>query len=107
MSRERVVLGVDIGGSSIKCCLFHSQTILQQATMDYVNGKEPDAVLSMVTEIVESWNHDGPIGIGFPGLVDGNQIIDAPNMGEEWIGFDLPNQLHRRLGTSISIINDA
>ena len=69
MSREHAVLGVDIGGSSIKCCLLNAQGILRHATLPYTNGKHPDAVLSMVNEIVESWNHDGPIGIGFPELL--------------------------------------
>ena len=107
MSREHAVLGVDIGGSSIKCCIMNPQGILRHATLPYTNGKHPDAVLDMVTEIVASWNHDGPIGIGFPGIVDGNHIVDAPNMGEGWEGYDLSNRLNERVGALISIINDA
>lgn len=107
MSREHAVLGVDIGGSSIKCCLLNAQGILRHATLPYTNGKHPDAVLSMVNEIVESWNHDGPIGIGFPGIVDGNHIVDAPNMGEGWEGFDFSKQLQQRTGANLAIINDA
>ena len=107
MSREHPVLGVDIGGSSIKCCLLNAQGILRHATLLYTNGKNPDAVLGMVNEIVESWNHDGPIGIGFPGIVDGNHIIDAPNMGEGWDGCAFPNRLHLRVDASVAIINDA
>ena len=107
MSRELEVLGVDIGGSSIKCCLLNAQGIIRHATLQYTNGKHPDAVLNMVNEIVESWDHDGPIGIGFPGIVDGNHIVDAPNMGEGWEGYDLSNRLNERVGALISIINDA
>lgn len=107
MSREHAVLGVDIGGSSIKCCLLNAGGIIQHATLQYTNGKHPDAVLSMVNEIVESWNHDGPIGIGFPGIVDGNHIVDAPNMGEGWEGFDFSKQLQQRTGANLAIINDA
>ena len=107
MSREHAVLGVDIGGSSIKCCLLNAQGIIQHATLQYTDGKAPNAVLKMVTEIVESWGHDGPIGIGFPGLIDGNQIVDAPNMGQGWEGYDLPHRLHQLLGAYVAIINDA
>ena len=107
MNREHAVLGIDIGGSSIKCCLLNAQGIIRHATLQYTNGKHPDAVLDMVTEIVESWDHDGPIGIGFPGIVDGNHIVDAPNMGEGWGGYDLPSRLNERVGALISIINDA
>ena len=107
MSREHAVLGIDIGGSSIKCCLLNAQGIIRHAALQYTNGKHPDAVLNMVNEIVESWDHDGPIGIGFPGIVDGNHIVDAPNMGEGWEGYDLSNRLNERVGALISIINDA
>ena len=107
MSRELEVLGVDVGGSSIKCCIMNAEGIVRHATLLYTNGKHPDAVLDMVTEIVESWDHDGPIGIGFPGIVDGNHIVDAPNMGEGWGGYDLPSRLNERVGALISIINDA
>ncbi len=107
MDREHSVLGIDIGGSSIKCCLLNAQGIIRHAALQYTNGKHPDAVLNMVNEIVESWDHDGPIGIGFPGIVDGNHIVDAPNMGEGWEGYDLSNRLNERVGALISIINDA
>jgi polyphosphate glucokinase len=107
VSREHAVLGVDIGGSSIKCCLLNAQGILRHATLPYTNGKHPDAILNMVTGIVESWDHVGPIGIGFPGIVDGNHIVDAPNMGDGWDGYAFANRLHQRLDASVAIINDA
>ena len=107
MSREHEVLGIDIGGSSIKCCLLNAGGIIRHATLQYTNGKHPDAVLKKVTEIVDSWGHDGPIGIGFPGIVDGNHIVDAPNMGEGWGGYDLSSRLNERVSALISIVNDA
>ena len=107
MSREHAVLGVDIGGSSIKCCLLNAQGIIRHTTLEYTNGKDPDAVLNMMTELIELWHHVGPIGIGFPGLVGGNRILDAPNMGEGWDGYDFSSRLNQRLGASVAIINDA
>ena len=107
MSREHAVLGVDIGGSSIKCCLLNAQGIARHVTLQYADGKDPDAVLNMMTEIVESWDYHGPIGIGFPGLVSGNHIIDAPNMGEGWEGCDFSKRLQQRIVATVTIINDA
>ncbi|MEC7180356.1 MAG: ROK family protein, partial [Candidatus Thermoplasmatota archaeon] len=107
MSREHEVLGVDIGGSSIKCCLLDAQGIIRHSTLQYASGKDPDAVLGIVAEIIESWDHVGPIGIGFPGLVSGNHIVDAPNMDDGWEGFDFSNRLNQRVGGSVTIINDA
>ena len=107
MSREHAVLGVDIGGSSIKCCILNAQGIARHAALHYTNGKDPDAVLKLVTEIIELWNHDGPIGIGFPGLVSANHIVDAPNMDEGWEGYDFSKRLNQRIGAPVAIINDA
>ena len=107
MSREHAVLGVDIGGSSIKCCLLNAQGIIQHATLQYTDGKAPNAVLKMVTEIVESWGHVGPIGIGFPGRVSGNQVVDAPNMDDGWSGYDFSKRLNQRIEATVAIINDA
>ena len=107
MSREHEVLGIDIGGSSIKCCLLDAQGIIRHSTLQYTSGKDPDAVLGIVAEIIESWDHVGPIGIGFPGLVSGNHIVDAPNMDDGWEGFDFSNRLNQRVGGSVTIINDA
>lgn len=107
MSQEQTVLGVDIGGSSIKFCLLNSNEIVQHATLGYENGRDPRAVVEMVNEIIQQWNVQGPIGIGFPGLVNGNRIIDAPNLGDEWADFDLSSQLMQSVKGQVSIINDA
>lgn len=107
LRQERVVLGVDIGGSSIKCCLLNAQEIVRHTTLQYEHGKDPKHVLEMISSILQSWNHDGPIGIGFPGLVVGNRIVDAPNLGSEWEDYDLPNNLELRFQNQVSIINDA
>ncbi len=107
MNQEQTVLGVDIGGSSIKFCLMNSEEIVRYTTMGYENGKDPHAVVGMVNEIVQQWNVQGPIGIGFPGIVNGNRIIDAPNLGDEWSDFDLPTLLTQSVNRQVSIINDA
>ena len=107
MSREPAVLGVDIGGSSIKCCLLNEQGIVRHVTLQYEIGKDPDTVLQMVNEIAELWNHDGSIGIGFPGRIDGHRIVDAPNMGKGWEGVNFSNQLQQRLSAPVAILNDA
>lgn len=107
LRQERVVLGVDIGGSSIKCCLLDAQEIVRHTTLQYKHGKDPEHVLEMIASILQSWKHEGPIGIGFPGRVVGNRIVDAPNLGSEWEDYDLPKNLMLRFQNQVSIINDA
>ena len=107
MDQEQPVLGVDIGGSSIKFCLFEKGRILADATKKYESGMSPSDVERMILEIVKEWAFEGDIGIGFPGIVDGTTIIDAPNLGPEWEGFDLVSLVLSWSRGRVRIINDA
>ena len=107
MVHEQPVLGVDIGGSSIKFCLFWNGRILADATKKYESGTSPSDVERMIFETVKDWKFGGHIGIGFPGIVDGTTIVDAPNLGQEWEGFDLVSQVMSWGRDRVKIINDA
>ena len=107
MNQEHPVLGVDIGGSSIKFCLLHDGQILANATKKYESGTSLSDVERMISEIVNDWEFEGNIGIGFPGLIDENTIIDAPNLGHDWEGCDLVAQVRGWSSEKVKIINDA
>ena len=107
MNQEQPVLGLDIGGSSIKFCLFQNERILADTTKKYESGTSPIDVERMISETVKDWKFEGDIGIGFPGIVDGTTIIDAPNLGQEWEGFDLVAQVMSWSNVQVKIINDA
>lgn len=107
MNQEQPVLGVDIGGSSIKFCLFQNGRMLADGTKKYESGTSPSDVERMIFEIVKELAFEGDIGVGFPGIVDGAMIIDAPNLGHEWEGFDLVAQIMGWSMGRVRIINDA
>ena len=104
MNLEQSVLGVDIGGSSIKFCLLDSGEIVSNERVEYSNGKEPPAIVQMIHEQCRKWSFDGSIGIGFPGKIAKNTIVDAPNLGKAWNGYNLIEDFTRR---KVGIINDA
>ena len=101
------ILGVDIGGSSIKFCILESERIRAHKTVEYVGGKDPHTVVEMITNQIRDWNHRGPVGIGFPGMVEKNIVLDAPNLGEDWESYDLIGHLQRSDRNEFRIINDA
>ena len=107
MDPKQPVLGVDIGGSSIKFCLFDSNRIVAHSTKEYVNGKTPDAIENIISEVIEDWKHIGGIGIGFPGLVEEGTIVDAPNLDSKWEGYNLSAQFSEKTGCRVLISNDA
>ena len=107
MNPKQPVLGVDIGGSSIKFCLFDSNRIVAHSTKEYVNGNTPDAIENIISEVIVDWKHTGGVGIGFPGLVDEGTIVDAPNLDSKWEGYNLSAQFSEKTGCRVLISNDA
>ena len=107
MGHEQPVLGIDIGGSSVKFCLLEAEEIVAQASKEYTDGKHPTSVLRLITEQMAEWNYSGTIGIGFPGMIENNIILDAPNLGQEWNGYNFPTELGNIVKEQIHIINDA
>jgi polyphosphate glucokinase len=45
-----------------------------------------------------------PVGLGFPGLVEGTTVLGAPNLGATWPGTDLASALKR---PELVLLNDA
>lgn len=107
MNPKQPVLGVDIGGSSIKFCLFDSNRIVAHSTKEYVNGKTPDEIENIISEVIVDWKHTGGVGIGFPGLVEEGTIVDAPNLDSKWEGYNLSAQFNGKAGGRVLITNDA
>ena len=87
---HRKLLGVDIGGSSIKFCLIdgRSKSILDTNTVPHTSGTSTDEIILEIMNQIEEWKFVGSLGIGFPGIVDKMVIVDAPNLGHSWNGFD-------------------
>ena len=83
-------LGVDIGGSSIKFCLIDgmSTSILDTNIIPHTSGTRTDAIILEIINQIEEWKFVGSLGLGFPGIVDKMVIVDAPNLGHSWNGFD-------------------
>jgi polyphosphate glucokinase len=107
LNPKQPVLGVDIGGSSIKFCLFDSNRIVAHSTKEYVNGKTPDEIENIISEVIVDWKHTGGVGIGFPGLVEEGTIVDAPNLDSKWEGYNLSAQFNGKTGGRVLITNDA
>ena len=104
------VLGIDIGGTSIK-----------SAVVDTVSGKlvservirptpvpsDPHAVFRTIHDVIDALNWSGPIGCGFPAVVLNGKTLTAANVDEGWIGFEALHALEAINRHPGSIINDA
>ena len=87
-----MAIGIDVGGSSIKCALvdlrtgafagerFSTPTPAQDSTETLLNALE--AVVSNVPG-------DHPVGLAFPSVIRGGTVRTAANLNKAWIGKSL------------------
>lgn len=103
-------LGIDIGGSGIKGApvdLATGKLLAERVRLETPQKASPAEVLEVVCQVARSFDTDGPIGVTFPGVVIRGTLHTAANMGDAWIGLDLPKELRRRLRRPVVAMNDA
>lgn len=67
----------------------------------------PEAMADAVTGLVESFDYFGPIGIGFPAVVQDGRIHTAVNIDETWIGKSARSIFGDATSREVRILNDA
>jgi len=106
-------LGIDVGGSGIKGALVDTtegKFISDRKRIPTPASKRPEEVLDVICEVVAHFDgYDGPLGIGFPAVVvDGvPRTPFTAHHVEGWVGLPVADQLSRRLGRAVTMLNDA
>ena len=102
-------LGVDIGGSSTKFCLIDKKdkSILKTLTVPHKDENGTEDICSKILHQMKRWEFEGSIGIGFPGIVKNQVIFDAPNLGNNWNGYDFRTYFTSHEIDVTSVLNDA
>lgn len=103
-------MGIDVGGSGFRIGVFDTVSgeligPLHQHPHGASTG--PADVLGAVREAIEGLQWNGPIGLGFPGAVEMNRAITAPNLGHEWVDVDVAKHLQAHHGGRFAMLNDA
>jgi glucokinase len=102
-------LGIDIGGTNIKLCAADKNgTVSWSASLPTPVGASVLAYVDAIVEAVAS-HAAAPqaVGVGVPGAVDNalGLVLFAPNLGLRMV--DIATPLATRLGTPVSLANDA
>ncbi len=104
------ILGIDIGGSGIK-----------GAPVDIKTGKltelrhriptpipaTPESVAIVIKHMVDHFNWNGPVGCGFPAVVQNGVVRTAANIDNLWIGCNAQELFTKTTGLPTMVINDA
>lgn len=107
---RKTVLGIDIGGSSIKAApvnLVSGQPAMSPRHIQLPEPSSPERICSEVGKILEHFDWSGPLGCGYPGVVKEGVVYSAANISRDWLGVDFEEMLHDLNCDSVKVINDA
>jgi polyphosphate glucokinase len=104
------VLGLDIGGSGIKGAMV--DTVKGDLTSDrhrieMPENAPPQLVAELVYKIIKFYEYSGPIGCGFPAIVQHGVAYSAANVNSNWVGTNINNLLTDISGQPVYTLNDA
>jgi polyphosphate glucokinase len=105
-----ITLAIDIGGSHLKAGLLAASGELttDRVRVETPNPAEPRAVVDALTKLSSQLGQFDRISIGFPGVVRGDLVLTAPNLGTKlWAGFPLAQVLGKALARPARMLNDA
>ncbi|MGW3077276.1 MULTISPECIES: polyphosphate--glucose phosphotransferase [unclassified Kitasatospora] len=104
------VFGVDIGGSGIKGApvdLARGVLVEERHKVLTPQPSAPEAVVAAVCEVVRHFDHHGPVGLTFPGVVVDGRTRTAANVDKGWIDLDAAGLFREALGMPATVLNDA
>jgi polyphosphate glucokinase len=106
----RVVLGIDVGGSSIKGGLVDIEAgqlrseLLSVATP---RPAAPEPVMQAVAQLAATLALTQAVGVAFPSVVQGGKARTAAHIDPSWIDVDGAALTARKLGRRAVFLNDA
>ncbi|MEU7892323.1 polyphosphate--glucose phosphotransferase [Nonomuraea sp. NPDC049152] len=99
------VLGIDIGGSGIKGApvdVKEGRLTAERLRIPTPQPAKPEGVAEVVSQIVEHFSWNGPVGVTFPGVVVDGVVRTAANVHHSWVGVDAS-----KLFGGARVLNDA
>lgn len=105
------VLGIDIGGSGIKGAIVDLKTgelTTERYRVDTPpRDRDTAEFFDAVARVVKHFSWDGPLGLGFPGVIRAQTITTAANLNKALIGACLAEEVEQRTGLAGWLVNDA
>ncbi len=103
-------LGIDIGGSAVKGAPVDTNTgrlLAERLKIETPEKLSPARLAATVAEIAAHFRWRGPIGVGYPGVIQGTRIRTAANLHPRFVGCDGVKLFARATGCRVALLNDA
>ncbi|HEY1725923.1 MAG TPA: ROK family protein [Steroidobacteraceae bacterium] len=105
-----ILLGLDVGGSSIKAAMVDTGRGTLTTALRSVRTPTPatpEAVLQACAQIDRDLGGSGAVGLAFPSVVQGGIARTAANVDKSWIGCAGGAELSKLIGRPVVFLNDA
>ena len=103
-------MGIDVGGSSIKCALVDLNTgafASERFSTPTPAQGSTEALLTALKTAVSNLPGDHAVGLAFPSVIRGGTVRTAANLNKAWIGKPLAALAGEHLQRPVIAINDA
>ncbi len=107
---DHILLGLDVGGSSIKAGLvdtLRGQMVTPLQSVPMPNPSTPEAVLALCAQVDRDLGAKGAIGLAFPSAITQGIAHTAANVDQRWVGFAGGAHLSSLVGRPVTFLNDA
>jgi polyphosphate glucokinase len=110
LKNSAFAVGVDVGGSSIKCALIDLSTgrfAGERFSTPTPALDSTDALLRALASVVANIPGDHAVGLAFPSVIRKGVVRTAANLNKAWIGQSLADLAGKELKRPVAAINDA
>ena len=110
MTSSNVAVGVDVGGSSIKCGLIDLDTggfASERFSTPTPAHDSTEALLGALATVVDRLPGGHAVGLAFPSVIRDGTVRTAANLNKAWIGQPLAKLAAAHLHRPVIAINDA
>lgn len=108
--KSQNILGIDIGGSGIKGApvnIKNGRILKERFRLETPEPSSPKAIAEAVVQVVKHFKWKGPVGCGFPGVIQRGFVRTAANVDKSWIDTNINKLLSDATGLPVYAINDA
>lgn len=104
------ILGIDIGGSAIKGAPVETRTgrlLADRFKIETPLLLSPAEMADAAAMIAAHFRWRGPVGIGFPAVIQGEFILTSANLDKRFIGCNGIKLFGKAIGRPVALTNDA
>jgi len=104
-------LGLDIGGTGIKGAIVETETgtlVTERFRLLTPESGKPKAMAKVAADVIAHFDWKGPVGAGFPAVVQNGIVRSAANIHSSWIDVNGEELLSQQAGgLPVRLVNDA